>query len=122
MTARSCTLTSPGATAKNLFTGANEEGFEMTCWLGQRHMRRRIFAATMLAAALFGSGAPHVIFALNALAEDSPTLVQLAQLTVQKGFKNISLGDVCDRLHIGIDCRAYPVSYTHLTLPTILRV
>jgi len=70
-------------------------------------MRCRIFAATALTAALFGSGGPHTIFASNALAEDAPTLVQLAQLTVQKGFKNIPLGDVCDRLHIGTNCKAY---------------
>lgn len=40
---------------------------------------------------------------------DSP-LSQLAQLTVQKGFKNISLGDVCDRLHIGTYCKAYQLN------------
>jgi hypothetical protein len=43
----------------------------------------------------------------SALAGDTSALAQLAQLTVQKGFENISLGDVCDRLHIGTGCRAY---------------
>jgi hypothetical protein len=82
----------------------------MTWWLVRRHMRCRIFAATTLAATLFGSGGKQAIFASNALAEDAPTLVQLAQLTVQKGFENISLGDVCDRLHIGINCKAYQLN------------
>jgi len=82
----------------------------MTCWLVGKHKRGRIFAATALAAMLFGPGGQHAIFASNALAEDAPTLVQLAQLTIQKGFKNISLGDVCDRLHIGINCKAYQLN------------
>jgi hypothetical protein len=73
-------------------------------------MRYGIFAATTLAAVLFGSGGRHAIFASNAFAEDAPILVQLAQLTVQKGFKNISLGDVCERLHIGINCKAYQLN------------
>jgi hypothetical protein len=82
----------------------------MTCWLVRTHMRYGIFAATTLAAVLFCSGGKHAIFASNAFAEDAPTLVQLAQLTVQKGFKNISLGDVCERLHIGINCKAYQLN------------
>jgi hypothetical protein len=45
-----------------------------------------------------------------AFAEDDPALAQLGQLTMQKGFKNISLGDVCDRLHIGINCKAYQLN------------
>jgi len=61
----------------------------------------------MLAAALFDHGGPRGVFTSSAWAEDGPTLAQLAQLAVQKGFKNISLGDVCDRLHIGANCRAY---------------
>jgi hypothetical protein len=73
-------------------------------------MRYGIFAATTLAAVLFCSGGKHAIFASNAFAEDAPILVQLAQLTVQKGFKNISLGDVCERLHIGINCKAYQLN------------
>jgi hypothetical protein len=44
------------------------------------------------------------------LAEDDPALAQLAQLAIQKGFKNISLGDVCDRLHIGFNCKAYQLN------------
>jgi hypothetical protein len=73
-------------------------------------MRCRIFAAATLAAALFGYGGPHSIFASTALADDASTLVQLAELTVQKGFKNVSLGDVCDRLHIGINCKVYQLN------------
>jgi hypothetical protein len=42
--------------------------------------------------------------------QDAATLTQLAQLTVQKGFKDISLGDVCDRLHIGTYCKAYQLN------------
>jgi hypothetical protein len=76
----------------------------------RRHTPCRGFAAITLLAALFGSGNPHAIFASSALAEGDPDLIQLAQLTVQKGFKNISLGDVCDRLHIGIKCRAYQLN------------
>lgn len=77
---------------------------------GANHTRCRVFAAIALSVALFGSGGPHAIFASNTLAEDGPTLMQLAQLTMQKGFKNISLGDVCDRLHIGITCKAYQLN------------
>jgi hypothetical protein len=73
----------------------------------RRHLRRRIFAAATILIVLFGPGGPHAIFVSSALAEDDPALVQLAQLVVQKGFKNISLGDVCDRLHIGINCKVY---------------
>ena len=87
-----------------------KEKLEMMCWLVPRYVRRRIFAAVTLAAALFGLGGSHVFFASNALAEDGPALVQLAQLTVQKGFKNVSLGDVCDRLHIGINCKVYQLN------------
>jgi len=76
----------------------------------RRHLRCRIFAATTLLIAPFWSGGLHAIFVANASAEDSPTLVQLAQLTVQKGFKNVSLGDVCDRLHIGINCKVYQLN------------
>jgi hypothetical protein len=50
------------------------------------------------------------IFASRASAQDAVTLTQLAQLTVQKGFKNIGLGDVCDRLHIGIACKVYQLN------------
>jgi hypothetical protein len=69
-----------------------------------------LFAAIAFTAPLFGfPGAPAPVVQ-NAFAEDSPTLVQLAQLTVRKGFKNISLGDVCDRLHIGANCKAYQLN------------
>lgn len=78
----------------------------MTC---ATHPRRRILAAIALAV-VFGSGGPHAFLASNALAEDGPALVQLAQLTMQKGFKNVSLGDVCDRLHIGINCKVYQLN------------
>lgn len=50
------------------------------------------------------------IAASGASAQDAATLTQLAQLTVQKGFKNISLGDVCDRLHIGTPCKVYQLN------------
>jgi hypothetical protein len=82
----------------------------MTCWFVPRYMQRRIFAAITLATALFVSGGPHATFGSNASAEDASTLVQLAQLTVQKGFKNVSLGDVCDRLHVGINCKVYQLN------------
>jgi len=45
----------------------------------------------------------------SAPGETTP-LAQLAQLTIKKGFKEISLGDVCDRLHIGIACKAYQLN------------
>jgi hypothetical protein len=80
---------------------------EMTCRLIQAFERRHLFTAIVLAAALLGFCGSRAIFVRNALAEDAPPLVQLAQLTVRKGFKNISLGDVCDRLHIGGNCKAY---------------
>ena len=75
-----------------------------------RPKRRHIPATVTLAAVLLVSGGPWAVFSSNALAEDDPVLVQLARLTVQKGFKNISLGDVCDRLHIGLNCRAYQLN------------
>ena len=80
----------------------------MTCLLIQHTPRRHIFVAIALAAALVGVS--HMIFASSALAEDDSGLVQLAQLAVQKGFKNISLGDVCDRLHIDANCKAYQLN------------
>lgn len=46
----------------------------------------------------------------TAVSHADPALLQLAKLTVQKGFKNISLGDVCDRLHIGVNCKAYQLN------------
>jgi hypothetical protein len=73
----------------------------------RQHTLYRSFAAIVFSAALFGSNGPHALSASKAFAEDSSPLAQLAQLTMQKGFKNISLGDVCDRLHIGINCKAY---------------
>src|ERR1700691_4564446 len=48
----------------------------------------------------------------SAFAEDNAALSQLAQLTVKKGFKNIGLGQVCDRLHIGGACKAYQINAT----------
>jgi hypothetical protein len=76
----------------------------MTCWLMPGLKQRHLFTAIVLAAALFGFSGP------RSFAEDNPSLVRLAQLTVQKGFKNISLGDVCDRLHIGVSCKAYQLN------------
>jgi hypothetical protein len=43
---------------------------------------------------------------------ETTPLAQLAQLTIKKGFKEISLGDVCDRLHIGIACKGYQLNAT----------
>jgi hypothetical protein len=80
----------------------------MKCRLVPRPVRYRVSVAFMLAAAQLGG--PCGFFAPRALADDNPTLVQLAQLTVRKGFKNISLGDVCDRLHIGVNCKAYQLN------------
>jgi hypothetical protein len=48
----------------------------------------------------------------SAFAEDNTALSQLAQLTVKKGFKNIGLGQVCDRLRIGGACKAYQINAT----------
>jgi hypothetical protein len=48
----------------------------------------------------------------SAFAEDNAAVSQIAQLTVKKGFKNISLGGVCDRLHIGGACKAYQIDAT----------
>jgi hypothetical protein len=45
-------------------------------------------------------------------AQDNASLSQLAQLTVKKGFKNIGLGEVCDRLHIAGACKAYQLNAT----------
>ncbi len=67
-------------------------------------MLRGLFASLLLGGVFFGLLEFRVPIAL---AEDTSALAQLAQLTVQKGFENISLGDVCDRLHIGVGCRAY---------------
>lgn len=75
-----------------------------------RCVRCRIFAAVTFAAALFGSGRSDATFVSIALADDASALVQLTQLTVQKGFKNVSLGDVCDRLHLGTNCKVYQLS------------
>jgi hypothetical protein len=44
--------------------------------------------------------------------QDTASLSQLAQLTVKKGFKNIGLGEVCDRLHIAGACKAYQLNAT----------
>jgi hypothetical protein len=82
----------------------------MRCWPVPRPTRCSSFAVVALVVALIGFGGPRAIFAPDALAEDAATLTQLAQLTVQKGFKNISLGDVCDRLHIGTYCKAYQLN------------
>lgn len=82
----------------------------MICWLLPRHMRHRITAAITYGAVLFASAGPNAIFVSDALADDGPALAQLGQLAVQKGFKNISLGDVCDRLHIGVNCKAYQLN------------
>ncbi len=65
---------------------------------------RGLFGSLLLGSVFFGLPEFRVP---SALAEDTSALAQLAQLTVQKGFENISLGDVCDRLHIGVGCRAY---------------
>jgi hypothetical protein len=78
----------------------------LICRLTRRPTRQRLFALILLANALLG----FPVVALNASAEDTPPLTQLAQLTVQKGFKNISLGDVCERLHIGLACKAYQLN------------
>jgi hypothetical protein len=113
MTPRSCTLTISGATASDLLAAPHQQTpgtFEMTCRPLPRHKRHRNFAAFTLAAVLFVSGGLCAIFSSKAFAEDDPALAQLAQLTVQKGFKNISLGDVCDRLHIGLNCKAYQLN------------
>ena len=65
---------------------------------------RGLFGSLLLGGVFFGLPEFRVP---SALAGDTSALAQLAQLTVQKGFENISLGDVCDRLHIGAGCRAY---------------
>jgi hypothetical protein len=44
--------------------------------------------------------------------QDTASLSQLAQSTVKKGFKNIGLGEVCDRLHIAGACKAYQLNAT----------
>jgi hypothetical protein len=74
-----------------------------------RPMLRLIGGALLLSGAAFGLPG---LLAPVAFAEDGATLTQLAQLTVQKGFKNVSLGDVCDRLHIGIACKVYQLNAT----------
>jgi hypothetical protein len=48
----------------------------------------------------------------SAFAEDNASLSQLAQLAVKKGFKNIGLGEVCQRLHVGGTCKAYQLNAT----------
>jgi hypothetical protein len=54
---------------------------------------------------------PRSAFAQNTTQDTAP-LSQLAQLTIKKGFKNIGLGDVCNRLHIGGACKAYQLNAT----------
>jgi hypothetical protein len=115
MTVRSCTLTNPGATGSKpvrplLHNKKSLERSIMTHWPSAPSVFRRTFVVIALAAALVGFGGAQVILPSNASAEDGTTLVLLAQLTVQKGFKNISLGDVCDRLHIGVNCKAYQLN------------
>jgi hypothetical protein len=83
---------------------------EMICRPIPRSVRRRLLAALAFVSALLLLVGSRTIFAPSAAAEDSSPLTQLAQLTVQKGFKNISLGDVCDRLRIGISCKAYQLN------------
>jgi hypothetical protein len=46
-----------------------------------------------------------------AYAQENAALSQIAQLTMRKGFKDIGLGDVCNRLHIAVgNCRAYQLN------------
>lgn len=65
----------------------------------------------MFAGALIGMSA---LLPQSAFAEDSApaaqSLAQLAQLAVKKGYKNIGLGEVCDRLHVGGACKGYQLS------------
>jgi hypothetical protein len=70
-------------------------------------MLRGLFGSLLLGGVLFGLPEFRVP---SALAQDTSALTQLAQLAVQKGFKNISLGDVCNRLHIGVGCSAYQLN------------
>jgi hypothetical protein len=73
--------------------------------------------AAMIALATVLSGAA-AMSPQGAVAEDSApaaqpsaqSLAQLAQLAVKKGFKNIGLGEICDRLHIGRACNAYQLN------------
>jgi hypothetical protein len=67
---------------------------------------RRFIGVALLGAVCVGVA----IVAPSAFAQDAAILTQLAQLTVQKGFKNINLGDVCDRLHIGTACKVYQLN------------
>jgi len=70
------------------------------------------FTATTFAGAflfVLAAGLP-AILAKNAFAQDNASLSQLAQLTIKKGFKDIGLGDICDRLRIGRACKAYQLN------------
>ena len=78
----------------------------MTSKLIRPPVLRRLIGGALLGVACAG----FAIVAPSASAQDAATLTQLAQLTVQKGFKNISLGDVCDRLHIGTACKVYQLN------------
>lgn len=71
-------------------------------------MRRR-YAAAVLIAALLGASGRYAVLPQSALAQEAGW-PQLAQLTVKKGFKNIGLGEICERLHLGTGCRAYQLN------------
>jgi hypothetical protein len=73
---------------------------------------RCLFCALAFAGAFLFDIEPGAISPRSAFAEDSASLAQLAQLTIKKGFKNISLGQVCDRLHIGGACKAFQLNAT----------
>jgi hypothetical protein len=73
---------------------------------------RVVVLTTVIAGAfllLFAVGLP-ATFMESAFAQDNASLSQLAQLTIKKGFKDIGLGDICDRLHIGRGCKAYQLN------------
>src|SRR3984885_2500302 len=74
-------------------------------------IRRLLCGIAFTGAFLFDIESP-AISPRSAFAEDSASLSQLAQLTIKKGFKNIGLGEVCDRLHVGGTCKAYQLNAT----------
>jgi hypothetical protein len=73
----------------------------------RRDEMRRIFLFTIAAVGVFlCPPAP-----TNAYAQEKATLAKIAQLAVQKGYKDIGLGEVCSRLNIAFgSCQGYQLN------------
>jgi hypothetical protein len=80
---------------------------QMKLNLNHRDEMRRVFLfATASVGAFLCLPAPTVGYA-----EENATLSQIAQLAVQKGYKDIGLGEVCSRLNIAFgSCQGYQLN------------